>query len=127
MHATQHNNKKMDPGRVQPHHLPISPNRNKRGEATTRAHRIVYSSSKENNNNKIRNGTPKGASHLRLAQRVGVVGDEDELGTALAERLQGRPVAERVLAALHHDLEVGVDRLSLLLLARRHLWMIFFS
>jgi hypothetical protein len=57
--------------------------------------------------------------NLRLAQRRAVVRDDDQLGGALAQGLQGRLVAEQVSARLHDEREARVDRLGLLLLQNR--------
>ena len=54
-------------------------------------------------------------SPLALAQRRAVVADEHELALARAERLDGRPVAERVLARLDGQREARVDALTGLL------------
>ncbi len=54
--------------------------------------------------------------NLGLAQRRAVVRDDDQLGGALAQGLQGRLVAEHVSARLHDEREARVDRLGLLLL-----------
>ena len=53
---------------------------------------------------------------VSLPQGRGVAGDDDELGLALAEGLQGLLVAQDVLAGLHHQGEPGVDGLGRLLL-----------
>lgn len=49
--------------------------------------------------------------NLGLAQGLAVVRDDDELGLAGAERLEGRLVTERVLAGTHHNLKTVVDAL----------------
>jgi hypothetical protein len=46
----------------------------------------------------------------------GVVGEEDELGLALTQRLQGLSVAQDVLARLDDQLESVVDALGVLFL-----------
>ena len=46
---------------------------------------------------------------LRLAERGGVASDDDELGLAGTEHLEGALVAEDVLARLHDEGETGGD------------------
>ena len=53
---------------------------------------------------------------LRLAQRRAVAGDEDKLGLALADRLECRLVAERILARLHNESQTAVDGFNALFL-----------
>jgi hypothetical protein len=55
---------------------------------------------------------------LRLAQRRAVAGDQDQLGGALAQGLQGGLVAEGVLARLHAQCEAVVQRVGGLLLQK---------
>lgn len=60
--------------------------------------------------------------NLGLADRGDVVGDEDHLGLASPEGLEGGLVAEVVLARLHDEGETAVDALlGLLLLLGDHL------
>ncbi len=49
-----------------------------------------------------------------------VLGDEDELGLSGTQALDGRAIAERVLARLHHERQSRVDVLSRLLLGLTH-------
>jgi len=53
--------------------------------------------------------------NLTLPQGRRVVGDDDELGLALAQRLERLAVAEHVLATLHHQRQPSVDALDRLL------------
>ena len=46
---------------------------------------------------------------LRLAERGGVAGDDDKLGLARAQRLNGRLGTQGDLTGLHHQSEPGVD------------------
>lgn len=49
-----------------------------------------------------------------------IVGDDDQLGLALAQGLQGLLVSEAVLAGLHDQRQAGVDAIqSLFLLGGR--------
>ena len=57
---------------------------------------------------------------LGAAELGGVVGQNDQLGLALAELANGLPVAQVVLARLDHQLETGVDGGTLLLGLLRH-------
>lgn len=58
--------------------------------------------------------------NLGLPERGAVARDDDELSLTLAERLEGRLVAEGVLARLHDEGKAGVDALlRLLLLGQR--------
>ncbi len=50
-----------------------------------------------------------------LAKRGTVVGDDDELALAAAQRLESGPIAQRVLAGLHHQRQPVVDTLLRLL------------
>ena len=51
-----------------------------------------------------------------LPEGWGVVGDDDKLGFALTQRLQGLLVAQEVLARLHHQSQPGIDVLRRLFL-----------
>lgn len=51
---------------------------------------------------------------LRLAEGRAVFGDQDELGLARSELLEGLLVTEGELARLNNKLELGVDRLGVL-------------
>lgn len=46
---------------------------------------------------------------LRLPQRRSVAGNDDELGLASSEALEGRLVAEGDLTGLHHKRQARVD------------------
>jgi len=46
---------------------------------------------------------------LRLPQRRGVSGNDDELGLSGAQALEGRLVAEGDLTGLHHKRQARVD------------------
>lgn len=46
---------------------------------------------------------------LRLAERRGVAGNDDQLGLARAQRLHGRLGTQGDLTRLHHQSEPGVD------------------
>ncbi len=50
-----------------------------------------------------------------LAKRGTVAGDDDELALAAAQRLERGPIAQRVLAGLHHQRQPVVDTLLRLL------------
>jgi len=52
---------------------------------------------------------------LRLPKRRAVVRKDDQLPLGVAQRLEDGLVAERVLAALHHQLQLVVDALRALL------------
>jgi hypothetical protein len=64
---------------------------------------------------------------LRLAERGDVGGDDDELGLAVPEGLQGLLDAHDVLAGLHHKLKPAVDRLDGLLGLLLHHFDVSFS
>lgn len=57
---------------------------------------------------------------LRATQGRAVVRDDDKLGLASSERLEGGLVADASLTALHDKGEAGVDTLLILLLLLRH-------
>ena len=57
---------------------------------------------------------------LGAAELGGVVGQNDQLGLALAELANGLAIAQVVLAGLDDQLEAGVDRAALLLCLLRH-------
>jgi len=52
---------------------------------------------------------------LRLAERRGVASNDDELGLAGSQGLEGRLVAERHLTRLHDQGQTGVDAVGILL------------
>lgn len=52
---------------------------------------------------------------LRLAERRGVSGNDDQLGLSVSQRLKGRLVSENVLPGFHHQRQTGVDGISRLL------------
>ncbi len=52
---------------------------------------------------------------LRLAQGRAVLGNDHELRATLAQRVQGRLVADPVLATLHDQPKAAVDRVVLLI------------
>lgn len=52
---------------------------------------------------------------LRLAEWGGVAGNDDQLGLSVSQGLEGRLVAENVLAGLHYQRQTGVDGVSGLL------------
>ena len=52
---------------------------------------------------------------LRLAERRGVASNDDELGLAVAERLEGALVAEGDFARLHDQSQTAVDRVGIAL------------
>lgn len=52
---------------------------------------------------------------LRLAERGSVAGNDDELGLAIAERLEGALVAKSDLARLHDQSQTAVDRVGIAL------------
>merc|ERR1719265_2721663 len=58
---------------------------------------------------------------LAFAQGRAVVGNQNELGLALAQSFQRCFVSKGVLSTLHHKLKTGVDGIGSLLLLRRHL------
>lgn len=57
---------------------------------------------------------------LRLAERRRVAGDDNKLGLAGSEGLEGALVAESDLAGLHGQRQLGVDTILSLLLLRCH-------
>lgn len=52
---------------------------------------------------------------LGLAERRGVASNDDELGLAVAERLEGALVAESDFARLHDQSQTAVDRVGIAL------------
>ena len=52
---------------------------------------------------------------LRLAERRSVAGDDDKLGLAVAEALQGALVSKSDLSGLHHKREARVDGVGIAL------------
>ena len=50
---------------------------------------------------------------LCLADWLAIVGDNNQLGTTLAQRRQSLAESKTVLSRLHHQLDLGVDRVHL--------------